>query len=145
MICAYGDDIHAGAWWYAKPAAWIKKEVTFGRQKLLLFWSGLRGSNPPPRPWQGRALPNELNPHMVPPVGIEPTTRGFSVPCSTNWATEAYSKGCTCWRPGWDSNPWPLAWQASVLTNWTTGPCGASIDTPYLVGTIGLEPMTLCL
>ena len=26
-------------------------------------WSGLRGSNPPPRPWQGRALPNELNPH----------------------------------------------------------------------------------
>ena len=29
----------------------------------LGFWSGLRGSNPPPRPWQGRALPNELNPH----------------------------------------------------------------------------------
>ena len=54
-----------------------------------LFWSGLRGSNPPPRPWQGRALPNELNPRsdlrsLVPPVGIEPTTRGFSVLCSTN-------------------------------------------------------------
>ena len=49
------------------------------------IWSGLRGSNPPPRPWQGRALPNELNPHfVVPPIGIEPTTRGFSVPCSTN-------------------------------------------------------------
>ena len=28
-------------------------------------WSGLRGSNPPPRPWQGRALPNELNPRVV--------------------------------------------------------------------------------
>ena len=28
----------------------------------MSFWSGLRGSNPPPRPWQGRALPNELNP-----------------------------------------------------------------------------------
>ena len=26
------------------------------------------------------------------------------------------------WRPEGDSNPWPLAWQASVLTNWTTGP-----------------------
>ena len=38
------------------------------------LWSGLRGSNPPPRPWQGRALPNELNPRMVPRVGIEPTT-----------------------------------------------------------------------
>ena len=66
-------------------------------------WSGLRGSNPPPRPWQGRALPNELNPqkaylhgntqcqfstaiavYLVPPVGIEPTPRGFSVLCSTN-------------------------------------------------------------
>ena len=65
------------------------------RKKALLlkcfrFWSGLRGSNPPPQPWQGCALPNELNPHMVPPVGIEPTTRRFSVSCSTNWATEAY-------------------------------------------------------
>ncbi len=50
----------------------------------FVFWSGLRGSNPPPPPWQGGALPNELNPHVVPPVGIEPTTRGFSVPCSTN-------------------------------------------------------------
>ena len=28
----------------------------------LFFWSGLRGSNPPPPPWQGGALPNELNP-----------------------------------------------------------------------------------
>ena len=28
-------------------------------------WSGLRGSNPPPRPWQGRALPNELNPRFL--------------------------------------------------------------------------------
>ena len=26
------------------------------------------------------------------------------------------------WRPGWESNPRPLAWQASVLTNWTTRP-----------------------
>ena len=48
------------------------------------FWSGLRGSNPPPSPWQGDALPNELSPRVVPPVGIEPTTRGFSVLCSTN-------------------------------------------------------------
>ena len=45
--------------------------------------SGLRGSDPPPQPWQGCALPNELNPRM-PPVGIEPTTREFSIPCSTN-------------------------------------------------------------
>ena len=47
-------------------------------------WSGLRGSNSLPPPWQGGALPDELRPHMVPPIGIEPMTRGFSVPCSTN-------------------------------------------------------------
>ena len=28
------------------------------------IWSGLRGSNPPPPPWQGGALPNELNPQI---------------------------------------------------------------------------------
>ena len=28
-------------------------------------WSGLRGSNSLPPPWQGGALPNELNPHNV--------------------------------------------------------------------------------
>ena len=27
-------------------ATWIKKEVTFGRQKLLLFWCGRRELNP---------------------------------------------------------------------------------------------------
>ena len=59
-------------------------KIRFCFDEIETIWSGLRVSNPPPRPWQGRALPNELNPHMVPPVGIEPTTRGFSVPCSTD-------------------------------------------------------------
>ena len=80
-------------------------------------WSGLRGSNSLPPPWQGGALPDELNPHLVLPDGIEPSTRGFSVLCSTDWATEAKQ-----WRPEWGSNPRPLAWQASVLTSWTTRP-----------------------
>ena len=62
----------------------LKKSAHQYSLGVLILWSGLRGSNPPPRPWQGRALPNELNPQMVPPIGIEPTTRGFSVPCSTN-------------------------------------------------------------
>ena len=29
------------------------------------YWSGLRGSNTLPPPWQGCALPDELNPHLV--------------------------------------------------------------------------------
>ena len=30
------------------------------------------------------------------------------------------------WRLGWGSNPRPLAWQASALTNWATGPNGGN-------------------
>ena len=29
-----------------------------------ILWSGKRGSNPPPQPWQGCALPNELFPQL---------------------------------------------------------------------------------
>ena len=85
--------IRTGDEGFADPCltTWLWRHIRFSRKRQksdLIFvvfkWSGLRGSNPPPRPWQGRALPNELNPHMVPPIGIEPTTRGFSVPCSTN-------------------------------------------------------------
>ena len=32
---------------------------------FAFYWSGLRGSNPPPPPWQGGALPNELNPRGI--------------------------------------------------------------------------------
>ena len=69
---------------FVEPVSGSGKEKTIHEGWFFFFWSGLRGSNPPPPPWQGGALPNELNPQMVPPVGIEPTTRGFSVLCSTN-------------------------------------------------------------
>ena len=131
---------------FADPCltTWLWYHMMKGVHTVLLsVWSGWRGSNSLPPPWQGGALPDELHPQMVPPVGIEPTTRGFSVPCSTNWATEAYFKlsgllSLKCWRPGSGSNRRPLAWQASVLTNWTTGPY-------CMVGTTGLEPVTPCL
>ena len=35
---------------------------------VFCFWSGRRGSNSLPRPWQGRALPDELRPHAAPTV-----------------------------------------------------------------------------
>ena len=41
-----------------------KTKNTWPKPCAFVFWSGLRGSNPPPSPWQGDALPNELNPHM---------------------------------------------------------------------------------
>ncbi len=51
---------------------------------------------------------------MVPRGGIEPPTQGFSVLCSTDWATEA------TWRSGRDLNPRSPVWQTSMLT--TTPP-----------------------
>ena len=37
-------------------------------------WSGRRGSNSLPPPWQGGALPDELHPQMATPNGLEPST-----------------------------------------------------------------------
>ena len=48
---------------YSKAAPYV---TAFEKKRARCFrardWSGLRGSNPPPPPWQGGALPNELNP-----------------------------------------------------------------------------------
>ena len=43
------------------PAAHSKKNTPSCRMGYS-FWSGRRGSNSLPRPWQGRALPDELRP-----------------------------------------------------------------------------------
>ena len=54
-------------------------------------WSGRRGSNPRPQPWQGCALPTAplppvfaAGPVLVPRARIELATPRFSVACSTN-------------------------------------------------------------
>ena len=47
---------------YSIPSLVLKSNI---HVRMLLYWSGLRGSNPPPQPWQGCALPNELNPHII--------------------------------------------------------------------------------
>ena len=40
--------------------------VCFTMEEIIQCkWSGLRGSNSLPPPWQGGALPDELNPHLV--------------------------------------------------------------------------------
>ena len=67
---------------FEKPVSIPKNNTT--TMSWCYFWSGRRGSNSLPPPWQGGALPDELRPQMVPPVGVEPTTRGFSIRCSTN-------------------------------------------------------------
>ena len=50
----------------------------------IFLWSGLRGSNPPPSPWQGDALPNELNPHRSCRMITRPLQNGASGRNRTN-------------------------------------------------------------
>ena len=73
--------------------------------------------------------------HVELVIGIEPTTCWLQVSCST---VEPHQHSVLNWRPGRDSNPRPPAWQAGILTNWTTRP-------HLLVGVTGLEPVTPCL
>ena len=110
--------------------AWLWRQRKIGHEGFSCpTWSGLRGSNPPPRPWQGRALPNELNPHSGQCrwcLRSESNQRHEDFQSSAlPTELQRQIKGGVLyqnWRPGWGSNPRPLAWQASVLTNWTTGP-----------------------
>ena len=57
---------------------------------------------------------------LVPPVGIEPTTRGFSVRCSTYWATEAYEERNSphCAKCDFMATPNGLEPSTSSVTGW---------------------------
>ena len=69
--------------------------------RMLFYWSGLRGSNPPPQPWQGCALPNELNPHLYGASGRNRTNdTGIFSPLLYQLSYRGL-----LWRPERDSNP----------------------------------------
>ena len=74
------------------------------------IWSGRRGSNSLPPPWQGGALPDELRPQI--------------------------------WCPRSESNQRHADFQSAALPTELQGQTYAAAD---LVGTTGLEPVTLCL
>ena len=82
----------------------FKKRTFVDRQKCVFCWSGLRGSNPPPRPWQGRALPNELNPQIWCLRSESNQRHGdFQSPAlPTELQRHIFT---TKWRPEGDSNP----------------------------------------
>ena len=89
--------------------------------KADFAWSGLRGSNPPPRPWQGRALPNELNPRKLEaPPGIGPGIKVLqtsALPLGYG-ALLSLKIGCFFKHP-WSglrgSNSLPPPWQGGAL------------------------------
>ena len=65
-----------------KPASCLERtfKKSIQNNSGWIFWSGLRGSNSLPPPWQGGALPDELNPHKSGGPGRNRTndTRIFS-------------------------------------------------------------------
>ena len=64
-----------------------KKPIAMdGLQALCAIWSGKRGSNSRPIPWQGIALPTELFPHMH----QRKTHRGDGLINSGGWGTIEY-------------------------------------------------------
>ena len=65
----------------------VELTIHFSRKQWSWWWD----SNPQPADYKSAALPIELHQpaSLVPQSGLEPPTQGFSVPCSTSWATEA--------------------------------------------------------
>ena len=61
---------------------------------------------------------------------LELPTPGFGDRCSTNWTTPLLV--WINWRNGRDSNPRPPAWQAGILTSWTTTPLNVVIGSALL-------------
>lgn len=103
------------------PAVSFQKRKSHPDGWDFLFWSGRRGSNSLPRPWQGRALPDELRPQMTPMFqrhgasGRSRTndTRIFSpllyLLSYRGILRRDHSRLNTLWRPGTDSNCRPPA------------------------------------
>ena len=52
---------------FALPLGYVTmvKKRRLWRKRLFCFWSGRRGSNSLPPPWQGGALPDELRPQII--------------------------------------------------------------------------------
>ena len=76
---------HVVRQWYTKPAAWINKKRTFGRQKFSFCWWGMVDSDHRSQWQQIYSLPplaaREI-PHMELVIGVEPTTCWLQISCS---------------------------------------------------------------
>ena len=104
-------------WGVRKPEFVSSHLIPFAPQKTrppigwsCFLWSGRRGSNSLPRPWQGRALPDELRPQTAPllrHLGASGRSRTNDTRIFSPLLYQLSYRGM--WRPRRGSNPRPPA------------------------------------
>ena len=80
----------------SRPSPWQGDALPLSHSRINKLKAFVRervaGIEPSYSAWKADVLPLNYTRRleMMPGVGIEPTTHGFSVHCSTNWATQAW-------------------------------------------------------
>ncbi len=115
-----------------------------------ITWSGIRGSNPLPQPWQGCALPDELIPHKYMTAGRDPEII-WCLRSESNQRHEDFQSSAlptelqrhipfgVATRMGFEPTTSAVTGRRSNQLNYR------AVFAEALVGTTGLEPVTLCL
>ena len=106
------------------------QSAPFGHSGILpYYWSWWSESNQQPADYKSAALPVELHQQFSNQVAPKCYLLWWCLGADLNHRHADFQSTALpaelprlVWRSGRGSNPRPPAWQAGILTNWTTGP-----------------------